>query len=348
MDRKYKALKVAIIAPITWRTPPRQYGPWEQVASVLAEALVGEGVDVTLFATGESITKGKLCWVCPRPLGEYPGDMKVWECMHISQAMERAADFDIIHNHFDFLPLTYTRLIPTPVITTIHGFSSEAILPVYRKYNAGTYYVSISDSDRHPDFDYFDTVYNGIDERLFSIGSGSGEYLLYFGRIHPPKGTHEAIRIAAQANRKLIICGLIQDAVYYQEKVLPYIDGDRVIYKGNVGPEERDRLLGAAIALLHPISFEEPFGLSVAESMICGTPVIAFHRGSMGELIRDRVTGFLVNDVEEAVAAVQQIGSISRAACSDHARSRFGRTTMAQHYLRLYDRVVSLHQQVPV
>lgn len=340
-------MKIAILAPITWRTPPRHYGPWEQVASVLTEALVETGAEVTLFATGDSVTDARLCWVCPRPLGEYPGDMKVWECMHISHLMEHAANFDVIHNHFDFLPLTYTRLIRTPVITTIHGFSSEAILPVYRKYNAHAYYVSISRSDRHPDLNYLDTVYNGIDERQFSKGAGEGDYLLYFGRIHPHKGTHEAIQIAARTNQQLIICGLIQDAAYYEEKVLPYIDGNAVVYKGNVGPEDRNRLLGAARALLHPISFDEPFGLSVAEAMICGTPVIAFRRGAMEELIRDKVTGFLVRDVNEAAAAVQGIGSISREDCRAHALSRFGRHAMAQHYLRLYKQVTTLPQSVP-
>jgi hypothetical protein len=147
-------MRVAILAPVTWRTPPRNYGPWEQVASVLTEGLVKQGVDVTLFATGDSVTQAKLQSIRQKPLGEFPGDAKVVECLHISNVMEQAEKFDIIHNHFDFLPLTYTGLIRTPVITTIHGFSSEQIVPVYKKYNAGTSYVSISDSDRHPDLKY--------------------------------------------------------------------------------------------------------------------------------------------------------------------------------------------------
>ncbi len=314
---------------------------------MLTESLVEAGENVTLFATGDSVTRAKLRWVCPRPVGEYPADMKVWECMHISHLMEQAADFDIIHNHFDFLPLSYARLIRTPVITTIHGFSSKDILPVYKKYNADTHYVSISKSDRAPELKYLDTVYNGIDERQFSPGRGDGGYLLYFGRIHPHKGAHEAIRIAAQTGRQLVICGLIQDAAYYEEKVLPYIDGDAVVYKGNVGPEERNKLLGKAAALLHPISFDEPFGLSVAEAMMCGTPVIAFKRGAMEELILDKTTGFLVNDVEGAAAAVEEIGNISRVACRAHALSKFGRHTMAQHYLRLYEQVVMLRNPIP-
>ena len=333
-------LKIAILAPITWRTPPRQYGPWEQVASVLSEALVSKGVDVTLFATGDSITRGRLQSVCPKPLGEEPGDAKVWECLHISHLMERASEFDIIHNHFDFLPLTYSRLISTPVITTIHGFSSEDIVPVYKKYNANTSYVSISQSDRHPSLEYLDTVYNGIDERLFQLGGGKGEYLLYFGRIHPHKGASEAIKIATASARQLILCGLIQDAEYYNEKVAPFVDGSSIVYLGNVGPERRNQLLGDARALLHPISFEEPFGLSVVEAMMCGTPVIAFERGSMKELIVDQRTGFLVNTVAEAVGAVGKLAAVNREECRRHALANFSGTIMAEHYIRLYEGIL--------
>lgn len=332
-------MKIAILAPITWRTPPNNYGPWEQVASVLTEGLVKEGMDVTLFATGDSLTGGRLASVCPRPIGEYPADAKVWESLHISHLMERASEFDIIHNHFDFLPLTYSRLIGTPIITTIHGFSSEEIVPVYKKYNEQCHYVSISDSDRHASLRYLGTVYNGIDERLFQLGEG-GDYLLYFGRIHPHKGAHEAIRIATQAGNKLILCGLIQDAAYFDEKVAPLVDGSSIVYKGNVGPEERNQLLGNARALLHPISFEEPFGLSVVEAMMCGTPVIAFERGSMKELILHGQTGFLVSTVAEAVDAVGNIGCISRMECRRHAQAHFSGSVMAERYLRLYEQIL--------
>ena len=173
-------MKVAVLAPLTWRTPPRNYGPWEQVASVLTEALVKEGIDVTLFATADSVTSATLESVWEKPLGEYPADAKVAECLHIANLMEKAGEFDVIHNHFDFLPLTYSGLIYTPVITTIHGFSSEQIVPVFKKYNAHSHYVSISNSDRRADLTYLDTVYNGLDENQFSFGEGKGNYLLYF------------------------------------------------------------------------------------------------------------------------------------------------------------------------
>lgn len=328
-----------MLAPVTWRTPPRHYGPWEQVVSVLTESLVSKGVDVTLFATGDSITQGKLESVCKQPTGEFPSDAKVAECLHISHLMEQASRYDIIHNHFDFLPLTYSRLINTPVITTIHGFSSEAIVPVYKKYNAHAYYVAISHSNRHPGLQYLDTVYNGIDEQLFEYGTGEGGYLLFFGRIHPHKGTLEAIQIAIRAKRKLIICGLIQDQAYYNEKIAPCIDDTTISYMGNVGPDQRNRLLGGAVALLHPISFDEPFGLSVVEAMMCGTPVIAFSRGAMPELIMDGKTGFLVNNCTEAVAVIGGLHSIDRHACRDHALSRFSSRVMAERYLALYKKV---------
>jgi glycosyltransferase involved in cell wall biosynthesis len=334
-------MRVAILAPVTWRTPPRNYGPWEQVASVLTEGLVKQGVDVTLFATGDSVTQAKLQSIRQKPLGEFPGDAKVVECLHISNVMEQAEKFDIIHNHFDFLPLTYTGLIRTPVITTIHGFSSEQIVPVYKKYNAGTSYVSISDSDRHPDLKYLGTVYNGLNEQQFEFGQGKGDFLLYFGRIHPQKGAYEAIQIAIQSNKKLILCGLIQEQSYFDEKVAPYLNESSVIYLGNAGPEQRNRLLGDAIALLHPIDFEEPFGLSVAEAMMCGTPVIAFKRGSMKELIVDGKTGFLVDNIEEAVVAVKKTAGIKRSECRDHAMEKFSSDTMALSYMKLYEQVVT-------
>lgn len=333
-------MKIAILAPVTWRTPPRNYGPWEQVASVLTEALINEGVDVTLFATGDSLTKAKLKSVCEKPVGEYPADAKVMECLHISNLMEQAASFDVIHNHFDFLPLTYSNLIRTPILTTIHGFSSEQIVPVYKKYNAHTHYVSISNSDRHPCLAYLDTVYNGLDESQFDLGEGKGDYLLYFGRIHPHKGAYEAIQVAIQSNKKLILCGLIQDQDYYNEKVAPYLNDTSIIYMGNAGPKQRNQLLGDALALLHPISFEEPFGLSVAEAMMCGTPVIAFDRGAMKELILDGITGFLVKNTKEATAAVSKIATICRCVCRKHALEKFSSQVMAANYMRLYEQIV--------
>ena len=276
-----------------------------------------------------------------RPYAEHPEvDPKVAECLHISHLMEQADQFDIIHNNFDFLPLSYSRLIKTPMVTTIHGFSSPKIIPVYKKYNSTSYYVSISNSDRSPELSYTATVYNGIDTREFSFNAESGETLLFFGRIHPEKGVSEAIEIAKKSNRKLIISGLIQDQEYFAKKVSPYIDGQEIMYVGNSGPVDRNRLLGDAFALLHPIGFEEPFGLSVVEAMICGTPVIAFNRGAMPELILNGKTGFLVNNVEEAVEAVNSIEFIDRRDCMEWAISKFSREKMVDAYLEVYQKIL--------
>lgn len=331
-------MKIAILAPIAWRTPPRHYGPWEQMASNLAEGLVAKGADVTLFATADSITSGKLSAICAKGYAEDPhADAKVNECMHISYLMEQARDFDIIHNHFDFLPLTWSRLVKTPMVTTIHGFSSPKILPVYQRFNDIVRYVSISNSDRHPTLHYAATIYNGIRTADFAFEPSPDNYLLYYGRIHPDKGTHEAVQIALHTGRKLIIAGIIQDEGYYNEKVKPFIDEDQIRYIGAVGGKKRSELLGSAQALLHPISFNEPFGLSVAEAMLCGTPVIAFNKGSMPELIIDRKTGFLVNNIHEAAAAVEDLSLINRRDCYLHAREKFSAEKMVEQYMALYD-----------
>jgi len=333
-------MKIAVLSPVAWRTPPRHYGPWEQIASNIAEGMIALGEDVTLFATGDSITAGKLQSICASGYEEDRNqDAKVLECLHISSLMERAGEFDLIHNNFDFLPLTYSRLIKTPVITTIHGFSSQKIVQVYKKYNSTSNYVSISNSDRSPELDYLATVYNGLDVSGFEFNDKPDDYLLYFGRIHPDKGTAEAIQIALKAKRRLLIAGIIQDEGYYKQKVEPFLN-DQIQFIGQAGPEKRNELLGKAFALLHPISFNEPFGMSIAEGMLCGTPVIAFNKGSMPELIKDTQTGFLVNTVDEAVEAVNNIPTIKRFDCRTWAEANFSKEKMVNDYWELYKRIV--------
>ncbi|MGN6177585.1 MAG: glycosyltransferase family 4 protein [Mucilaginibacter sp.] len=333
-------MNIAVLAPVAWRTPPRHYGPWEQVASNIAEGMVKKGVNVTLFATGDSITAGKLDAICKTGYEEdRTQDAKVLECLHISNLMEKANQFDLIHNNFDFLPLTYSGLIKTPIITTIHGFSSPRIIPVYKKYNSRGHYVSISNSDRSPDLQYLATVYNGLNIKDFEFIAKPGDYLLYFGRIHHDKGCWEAIQIARKSKRKLLIAGIVQDEGYFKEKIKPELD-EQVEYIGHAGPNERKNLLGNAYALLHPINFNEPFGMSVAEAMLCGTPVIAFNKGSMPELIQDGQTGFLVNTIDEAAGAVNRINSIKRIACYDWARSQFSCEKMVDDYYGLYQKIL--------
>jgi len=335
-------MRIAVLSPISWRTPPLHYGPWESVVSVLTEELVRSGLNVTLFATGDSQTSGKLVAVCPRPYSEDQSvDPKVAECLHISEIFERAAEFDIIHNHFDFLPLTYSGLVETPVVTTIHGFSSLSILPVYKKYNDRGHYVAISDSDKSPELDYIATIHHGIDVAQFPFSGAKGGYLLFFGRIHPHKGVYEAIQVAQRVGIKLVIAGIIQDQDYFATKVEPHIDGTTVEYLGSVGPDRRAEVLGEAMALLHLISFDEPFGLSLIESMACGTPVIAFNRGSMPEIIRDGKTGYIVEDIEGAINAVAAVGTIDRSICRADVDKRFTNTRMARDYARVYQEILN-------
>lgn len=326
-----------MLAPVAHRTPPHDYGPWEQVVSLLTEGLIRRGIDVTLFATGDSLTAAHLHAAVPRGYEEdAAADAKVVECLHIAEVFEHADEFDLIHNHFDFLPLAWSKLTATPVLTTIHGFSSDRILPVYRKYDRSCAYVSISAADRCPDLDYVATVHHGIDLDDFTFRESAGHYLLFFGRIHPDKGAAEAIEIARRAGRPLVMAGIVQDGEYYRREVEPYLDGENVTYVGTVGPAQRDELLGGAHALLHPIAFREPFGLSVVEAMACGTPVVAFAKGSMAEVIEDSGTGFLVQTVDEAVDAVARVPQIDRARCRRHVEEHFSVTRMVDDYLQVY------------
>lgn len=336
-------MRIAMLSPVAWRTPPRHYGPWESVVSLLTEGLVARGVDVTLFATKDSKTKGTLSSVCKSGYEEDEhADAKVNECLHISALFESADEFDIIHNHFDFLPLTYSDLITTPMLTTIHGFSSPRILPLYEKYNAKVHYVSISEADRSPALDYISTIHHGIDLNEFSFNADPSDYLLFFGRIHPDKGAAEAIDIAKGSGRKLIIAGIIQDEEYYEREVEPHLNDDDIIYAGSVGPERRDALLRDALVLLHPINFSEPFGLSVIEAMACGTPVIAFNRGSMPELIKDGTNGYLVETTAEAIDAIKKIHEIDRSACRRYVEESFSTERMVDDYIKIYDRILDL------
>jgi glycosyltransferase involved in cell wall biosynthesis len=338
-------LRVAMLAPISWRVPPRHYGPWEQFVSLLTEGLVRRGVDVTLFATADSATRARLVGTAPTGYSEDAGlDAKVWEGLHISSVFERAQEFDVIHNSYDFLPLTYSGLVETPVVTTIHGFSSERIVPIFEKYNARGYYVAISDADRHPNLDYVATIYHGIDMREFKVGSEARDYLLFFGRIHPHKGTAAAIEVATQSGLPLVIAGIVQDAEYFERLVEPRVDGKRVRYVGPVDREHRGELLGGARALLHLIEFDEPFGFSVVEAMACGTPVITHARGSMPEIVHQDENGFLVTSVDEAIEAVHASARMDGPAVRASVEHRFDSNRMVDAYLTVYHRAIELHR----
>lgn len=333
-----------MLSPVAWRTPPRRYGAWETVASNITEGLVARGWDVTLFATGDSVTRGRLHAVVDRGYEEDSSvDPKVAEYLHISEAFEHARDFDLVHSHYDFMALTYMRLAATPVLTTIHGISSPKIMPVYHKYRDG-YYVSISDSDRQPGLDYLGTVYNGIDLSLYPFQERGGDELVFLGRIHPDKGVHLAIEVARITGVPLRIAGIIQDETYFREKVEPHLDGHSIRYVGPLDVAGKNELFSHALALLHLNTIPERFGLALVEANAAGVPVVAMDLGSCREVIEDGRTGFLVDDVDQAARAVRRTGEIDRAACRERVRRYFSVRTMVEAYERVYAKIFEIEE----
>lgn len=335
-------IRVAMLAPIAWRTPPNGYGPWEQVVATLTDALVDAGADVTLYATADSATKGELRSVVDHGYEEDDSyDVKVYEALHIARVFEEANEFDLIHNHFDFLPLAWSRLVSRPLVTTVHGFSSQRIIPMYRAYDDRAHYVAISDADRHPDLTYAATVHHGInlDDFPFRARPDPDGHVVYFARVHADKGTAKAIDIARLAGRPIKLAGIVQDVDYFNSEVRPRLGPDAE-YLGPLSGADRAGLLGNASALVHPIAFAEPFGLSVIEAFACGTPVVAFPRGSMVELVRPGVNGFLANSAEDAAAALHRLSTIDRSACRRDVEKRFTAQRMADGYIAVYRQVL--------
>ena len=339
-----RAKRVAVLSPVAWRTPPRHYGAWETVASNLTEGLVARGWNVTLFATGDSITRARLHAVIDNGYEEDPdADPKVAEYLHIAEAFEHANEFDLIHSHYDFMALSYSRLIQTPVLTTIHGFSTPKIMPVYEKYRDG-YYVSISDADRAPALNYLATVYNGIDLSLYSFQERPGDDLIFLGRIHPDKGVHLAIEVARLSGRRLIIAGIVQDEAYFHERIEPHLDGQTADYIGPVSVAGKNQLFASASALLHLNTIPERFGLVLAEANAAGVPVIAMDLGSCREVVEDGQTGFLVSTPEQAVQALDRLAEIDRRACRRRVERRFSIASMVAAYEHVYARIFELEE----
>jgi glycosyltransferase involved in cell wall biosynthesis len=333
--------RIAVLSPVAWRTPPRQYGAWETVAGNITEGLAARGWDVTLFATRDSVTKARLHAVVERGYEEDPMvDPKVAEYLHISEVFEHAAEFDLIHSHYDFMALAYTRLVKTPVLTTIHGFSSPRVMPVYEKYRDG-YFVSISNSDRAPGLNYLATVYNGIDLSLYPLRERGGDHLIFLGRIHPDKGVHLAIEVAHLSGVPLLIAGIIQDRTYFRDQVAPHLNS-AIRYIGPVDVAGKKELFASARALLHLNTIPERFGLVLAEANAAGVPVIAMDLGSCREVIENGKTGFLVNNVCDAARVLDRLGEIDSSACRRRVEQCFSVDTMVEAYERVYRTVFDL------
>jgi glycosyltransferase involved in cell wall biosynthesis len=338
-------MRIAILSPVAWRTPPRQYGAWETVASNITEGLVSRGWDVTLFASGDSVTSARLHSVVDQGYEENrAADPKISEYLHISEVFEHAAEFDLIHSHYDFMALTYSRLVKTPVLTTIHGFSSPKIMPIYEKYRDG-YFVSISDSDRAPGLNYLATVYNGIDLSLYPLQESSGDDLVFLGRIHPDKGVHLAIEVARLSGRRLLIAGIVQDESYFRQQIKPHIDDHNICYLGPVGVAEKNELFARARALLHLNTIPERFGLVLVEANAAGVPVIAMDLGSCREVIQDGKTGFLVHNVNQAVQALERLFEIDSSVCRQRVQQCFSIDTMVRAYERVYSTIFDLEEK---
>jgi len=340
-------LRLAVLAAISWPVPPRGYGPWEQIAHTIAAGMAARGADVTLFASGNSTTPVRIASVVPVGLNEDPalsGD--VYGALHTAHCFARASEFDLIHNNFDWKPLTYALATTAPpLVTTIHGFSSPPILAAYYAAARRSFYCSISDSDRDPGLDYLATTYNGVDPSDFTFVARPGDYLLFLGRFHREKGTHLAIEIAKRAGVRLVIAAIPQDDAYFADEIAPHIDGDRVRFVGAVEREERDALLGGALALVHMTTRPERFGLTLIEAMACGTPVLGARMGSIPEIVVDGETGFLCDDVADAVAHVPQLAALERRACRARVETTFSHERMLAAYVAAYR--IALERRTP-
>ena len=339
-----QGLRVAVLAPITWPTPPPGYGPWEQIAFNIADGMRRRGLDVTLFATGNSAFEGAIESVVPVGCAEDPSlNADVFSALHIGRLMERASDFDLIHNNFDWKPMTYALGTKRPpMLTTVHGFSSPQILAAYYACAWRSFYCSISNADRDPGLSYVATTYNGINPDEFTFKDKPGDYLVFLGRFHPEKGTHLAIEIAKRTGKQLKIAAIPQDEVYFRTQVEPHIDRAQIQFLGEVRRRARNELLSNALALVHMTTRPERFGLTMVEAMACGTPVLGANMGSVPEIVVDGVTGFVCDSVEDAVEKVPLLSSLDRRACRAHVEAEFTSERMIDRYLEAYAEAVRL------
>lgn len=342
-------MKIAILSPIHWRTPPRKYGGYEIIASYIAEGMVKKGHTVTLYATGDSLTSGQLRWVCPRPIEEdVTLNGKVYQYLHSALPFEDAQNYDIIHNHYDAYPLVFSKLVNTPVVTTIHGFTNVDVTKIYQKY-INTHYVSISYADRKndPDMPWIANVYHGIPVEEYMFNDKPHDYFCFLGRICADKGVHLAIKVAKKLGFKLKLAGLIplESKDFFEKEVKPHLSS-KIEYLGEISNEAKKTLLQHARGLLHLNTYPEGFGIPLLEAMACGTPVIGLNQGSIAEVIEDKKTGFVVNNIDEAEEAVQKIDQISRENCRKRVEESFTVERMVDNYEKVYQKILEAKEKI--
>ncbi|MCS7203994.1 MAG: glycosyltransferase family 4 protein, partial [Thermodesulfovibrio sp.] len=351
-------LKIAQVAPVIERVPPPKYGGVELVVGNLVEGLHKRGHEITLFATGDSICPQKLISVTPKPMRGMPQkEIYRIEFLQAAKVFEMASEFDIIHCHFgpDVFPYYYlTELTETPFVFTLHGrLDLPQLREFYRRCERvrRCYHISISNDQRIPlpEANYVGTVYNGIDVKKYPFSETKEDFLIFLGRSSPEKGIVEAIEVAKKAGEKLYVFAKVDpvDKEYFESKVKPMIDGDQIVFKGEVEFEEKVSYLAKAKAMLFPIQWREPFGLVMIEAMACGTPVIAPERASVPEIIIDKVTGFIVsqkNMIDEMVEKIKYLNKIDPKKCREHVEKNFNSDRMVEDYLSIYRWILKNHK----
>lgn len=335
-------MRIAQVAPLYESVPPKFYGGTERVVSYLTEELVRQGHDVTLFASGDSITRARLHAIVPNGLRlERPCVDSIAHHVHMIEKVGQLADeFDVIHFHTGYLHFPVARMLQTPHVTTYHGrLDLPDIHPLFREF-ADMPAVSISNAQRTPMpfLNWQATVYHGLPHDMYPFRKRAGDYLVFVGRVSPEKRVDRAIEIAKRAGRKLYIAAKVDevDRAYFETSVQPLLDHPLIEFIGEVGESEKRELLGGAYAFVFPIDWPEPFGLVMIEALACGTPVVAYPCGSVPEVIRHGETGFIVHDIDQAVAALARVGEIDRARCRADFEERFSATRMAHDYLAAY------------
>jgi glycosyltransferase involved in cell wall biosynthesis len=340
-------MRIAQVAPLYESVPPKQYGGTERIVSYLTEALIRQGHDVTLFASGDSETAARLIPVCHRSLrlDERSMDQLAHHVLLLEQVSQRAHEFDVIHFHIDYLHFPVSRLLRIPHVTTLHGrLDIPDLAPLYNEFRE-TPVVSISNSQREPVpwANWQATIYHGLPEDLLRFRSEAGKYLAFLGRICPEKRVDRAIEIAKQTGIPLKIAAKIDpvDKRYFKRVVQPLLRNCSIAeWVGEISDQQKDEFLGNAYALLFPIDWPEPFGLVMIEAMACGTPVIAYEGGAVAEVIEQGRTGFIVTELEDAIDAVRRVPDLSRARCRQVFEKRFTATRMARDYVKVYMRII--------